>query len=427
MAGSTGRQGDSVIRRAVLALAVLLAAHTTPAAAVEASAAVTPVVETAAALPRATDARIAGDAQKTRFILDVEGPVTVNAFTLGDPYRVVLDLPEVEFGLAADAGLTGRGLVSGWRYGLFARGRSRIVLDVSGPVAIEAAFVVPSADGVASRLVVDLVASTPEAFRAELLRTASARAGANEVPLVKADRLPAPGEDDGKPIVVLDPGHGGVDAGTTTEGGVMEKDVVLAFALDVKHRLEASGRVTVVMTREDDRFIPLGERVRFAREQKARLFVSIHADSAQQDFVRGATVYTNAERATDAAAAALALKENAADAVAGLEDEAEKDEIMSILADLTRRETKTFSRAAADHFVRELSSTTQMIRNPHRAASFMVLKAPDVPSVLVEIGYLSNDEDAKLLTSEDFRARVATAVGEAILRFFGHPQSARAG
>jgi N-acetylmuramoyl-L-alanine amidase len=139
----------------------------------------------------------------------------------------------------------------------------------------------------------------------------------------------------------------------------------------------------------------------------------------KQDFVRGATVYTNAERATDAAAAALALKENAADAVAGLEDEAEKDEVMNILADLTQRETKTFSRAAADHIVRELSGTTQMIRNPNRAASFIVLKAPDVPSVLVEIGYLSNDEDARLLATEEFRSKVATAVGEAILRFFG--------
>jgi N-acetylmuramoyl-L-alanine amidase len=155
--------------------------------------------------------------------------------------------------------------------------------------------------------------------------------------------------------------------------------------------------------------------------------VSIHADSVKQDFVRGATVYTNAERATDADAAALALKENSADAVAGLEDEAEKDEIMSILADLTRRETRTFSLAAADHLVRELSGTTQMIRNPHRAASFMVLKAPDVPSVLVEIGYLSNADDARLLTSEDFRARVSTAVSGAILRFFGRQVSAQAG
>jgi N-acetylmuramoyl-L-alanine amidase len=425
-----------VIRKAALVLAVVAAIYPASASAGEASAATTPDTEhlpaatkTAAepALPHVSDARIVGDTDKTRFILDVDGPVSVNAFILADPFRVVVDLPEVDFDLPADAGLTGRGLVNGWRYGLFARGRSRIVLDVSGPVAIESAFVVPAADGAASRLVVDLVKSTPEAFRSELLRTAPARADANEVPVVKADRLPTPAEEEGTPLIVLDPGHGGVDAGTTTAGGVMEKDLVLAFALDVKRLLEETGQVAVVMTREDDRFVPLGERVRFAREQKARLFVSIHADSVKQDFVRGATVYTNAERATDAAAAALALKENAADAVAGLEDEAEKDEVMNILADLTQRETKTFSRAAADHIVRELSGTTQMIRNPNRAASFIVLKAPDVPSVLVEIGYLSNDEDARLLATEEFRSKVATAVGEAILRFFGRSQSARAG
>jgi N-acetylmuramoyl-L-alanine amidase len=415
-----------VIRRLALALVVLATAQAGPALGVEATAALPDQTRTAV-LPQAADARIAGDAEKTRFILDVTGQVTVRAFTLGEPYRVVLDLPEVEFRLPPDAGLTGRGLVSGWRYGLFARGRSRIVLDVSAPVAIEAAFVVPSAEGGASRLVVDIVRTTPEAFRAELLENAAARAAANEVPLVKTDRLPSPQESTDKPLVVLDPGHGGVDAGTTTPEGVMEKDVVLAFALDVKTRLEATGKVEVRLTRDDDSFVALGDRVRQARQWGADLFVSIHADSVKQDFVRGATVYTNAERATDADAAALALKENSADAVAGLEDEAEKDEIMSILADLTRRETRTFSLAAADHLVRELSGTTQMIRNPHRAASFMVLKAPDVPSVLVEIGYLSNADDARLLTSEDFRARVSTAVSGAILRFFGRQVSAQAG
>lgn len=417
-----------MLRCLAFALVALLAWPPAAARAEDTVAALRPAFDAAVpAMPQASDARVAGDEEKTRFILDLSEKVEVSAFTLSDPYRVILDLPEIEFGFSADAGLTGRGLVAGWRYGLFARGRSRIVLDVSEPVAIESAFVLPPSEGQPARLVVDLSKTTAEAFRAELVRTAAARAEANEVPLVKADRLPPPDEISGRPVVVLDPGHGGIDAGTNTPEGVVEKDVVLKFATDVKALLEASGKVEVVMTRDDDSFVALGERVRFARDRRANLFVSIHADSVKQDFVRGATVYTNAERATDADAAALALKENAADQVAGLEDDAEKDEIMTILADLTRRETKSFSLAAADTFVRELSSATQMIRNPHRAASFIVLRAPDVPSVLVEIGYLSNADDAKLLTSDDFRGRMSRAVADSILHFFSRQVSASAG
>jgi N-acetylmuramoyl-L-alanine amidase len=380
------------------------------------------------ALPVASDGRVVGDDQRTRFVLDLTAPVAVSAFTPADPYRVVVDLPEVAFELPPDAGLTGRGLVSGWRYGLFARGRSRIVLDATGPVSVGEAFVVPPGEGQPARLVVDLVGTTATAFRDEQMKSAATREAANEVPLVKTDRLPPAGEGrKTRPLVVLDPGHGGIDAGTTTPGGVVEKDVVLAFAFDLKARLEATGKVDVRLTREGDAFVPLADRVKIAREQKASLFVSIHADSVKQDFVRGATVYTLSERASDEQAAALALKENAADAVAGLDSETEKDEVTDILVDLTRRETRNFALSFADHLVQELSSTTRMIRNPRRAASFIVLRAPDVPSVRVEIGYLSNEHDAKLLMSEDWRVKTTTAITGAILRFFGPQFAASSG
>jgi N-acetylmuramoyl-L-alanine amidase len=323
--------------------------------------------------------------------------------------------------LPKEAGLTGRGLVTGWRYGLFARGRSRIVLDAAEPVKIDKAFVLPAVEDQPARLVVDLVRTSPQAFRDELQRTALTREASNDVPVVKADRLPDPAAETRrqKPVVMLDPGHGGVDSGTISSTGAQEKDVVLAFAFELKKKLEATGKVEVMMTRDDDRFIPLADRVKIARDQTADLFVSIHADSVRQDDVRGATVYTLSERASDQEAAALAAKENASDAIAGLDLAEDTDEVSDILVDLTRRETKNFSAAFANNLVSELSSTTRMIRNPHRSARFLVLRAHDVPSVLVEIGYLSNEQDEKLLTSEAWRERVSAAVSGAILRFFG--------
>ncbi|GLS77725.1 N-acetylmuramoyl-L-alanine amidase [Oharaeibacter diazotrophicus] len=374
----------------------------------------------AAAYPVASDGRVVGDAARTRFVLDLDRAVDVAAFTLGDPYRVVIDLPQVRFSLPAGSGAEGRGLVSGWRYGLLAIGRSRIVIDATGPVKIDKSFVLPSVDGQPARLVVDLVGTTPEAFRDDLQRTAVEREVANDVPVAKGDRLPGPrptGHD--RPLVMLDPGHGGVDSGTISPSGALEKDVVLAFAFELEKKLEASGKVDVAMTRRDDTFVPLGDRVRIARDQAADLFVSIHADSVRQNDVRGATIYTLSDRASDREAAALADKENASDAVAGLDLDRQTDEVSDILIDLTRRETRNFSVSFANNLVSELSSTTRMIRNPHRFAGFRVLKAPDVPSVLVEIGYLSNEQDEKLLTSEEWRGRVTDAIGAAVTRFFG--------
>ncbi len=380
---------------------------------------VTPAGQPASQQPIATDGRVAGDEDRTRFVLDLLREVPVGSFTLGDPVRVILDLPEVRFELPADAGLTGRGLISGWRYGLFAKGRSRIVLDATEPVKIDKAFVLPSVDGQPVRLVVDLVKTTPEAFRAELQRTALIREASNEIAVAKGDRLSGKaGGRREKPLVILDPGHGGVDSGTVSSTGALEKDIVLSFAFELKKKLEATGKVQVKMTRSGDEFIPLGERVRIARDEAADLFVSIHADSAQQDFVRGATVYTLGEKPSDVDAAALAAKENAADAVAGLDLQEDTDEVTDILVDLTRRETKNFSMAFANGLVGQLSSATRMIRNPHRAAGFWVLRAPDVPSVLLEIGYLSNAQDEKLLASEEWRTRVGDAVSAAILQFF---------
>lgn len=415
--------GDGSLARALIALLLAFtigaSAFGTAAAAVP-EPAVAPPQSAGGPIPTATEARVAGDEERTRFILDLSAEVEVSTFLLADPSRVVIDLPEVDFRLSEDAGLTGRGLIASWRYGLFARGRSRVVIDASAPVKVDKAFVLAALKDQPARLVVDLVRTTPEEFRAELQRTSLTREASNEIPVEKGDRLEQSAAPlRAKPLVMLDPGHGGIDAGTTGPGGSVEKDVVLEFAFALKAQLEKTGKIDVVMTREDDRFIPLAERVRMAREKAVDLFVSLHADSVREDNVRGATVYTLSDKASDQAAAALASKENASDQLAGIDNPVEVDEVSDILVDLTRRETKTFSVSFASGLVEELAGTTRMIKNPHRSAGFWVLKAPDVPSVLLEIGYLSNGEDEKLLLSEDWRGKVTEAVGSAILRFFG--------
>lgn len=374
----------------------------------------------AAEAPVASDGRVVGDDGRTRFVLDLSGEVEFTAFSLGEPYRVVLDLPEIDFRLPAGTGTTGRGLVSDWRFGQFAAGRSRIVLDVTGPVKIDKAFVLPSIEGQPARLVVDLLKTTTSAFDDELRKSQQSRDAANEAPVQKADQLPPPDRSKReRPLLVIDPGHGGVDSGTISSSGVMEKDIVLAFAKRLQDELEKTGKVAVLLTRSDDTFLPLAARVQFARDHAADLFLSIHADSEHFGSVRGATVYTLSDKASDQQAAALAAKENASDLIAGLDLKQETDDVTDILVDLTRRETRNFSASFANGLVGDLAAATRMIKNPRRSAGFQVLRAHDVPSALLEIGYLSNDQDEKLLTSDEWRARVAGAISQSVLRFFG--------
>jgi N-acetylmuramoyl-L-alanine amidase len=230
---------------------------------------------------------------------------------------------------------------------------------------------------------------------------------------------------DGRPVVVLDPGHGGLDAGTTAPSGQAEKSIVLDFALMLRDKLEKSGKYHVVMTRGDDSFIPLGERVRIARAHKASLFVSIHADTLgrRSPETRGATIYTLSERASDGEAANLAEAENKADVIAGVDLSAEPNDVADILIDLAQRETKAFSTNFARKLVSELKSSAKLHKHPLKSAGFKVLKAPDVPSVLVELGYVSNPQDLKLMTSDGWRRKVVDSIAQAIAEFFA-PQVA---
>ena len=220
---------------------------------------------------------------------------------------------------------------------------------------------------------------------------------------------------------MIDPGHGGPDTGTVASSGEMEKAIVLEFAQTLSEKLEKSGKYRVLMTRTDDRFVPLGERVRFARHEGAALFVSIHADALAargEADVRGATVYTLSDTASDSEAARLADDENKADAIAGVDLSSEPEEVAGILVDLAQRETKNFSHHFARTVVGELKTAAKLHRNPLKSAGFKVLKAPDVPSVLIELGYVSNKQDLKLMTSDGWRARTSEAVAQAVNTFF---------
>jgi N-acetylmuramoyl-L-alanine amidase len=366
----------------------------------------------------AKDARVAGDRERTRFIADLSKKVDVHVFALGNPYRVIVDAPDVSFQMPDGIGKEKRGLVTAYRYGLFAPGKARIVIDVSGPFLIDKAFVLEPRDDQPARLVVDLVPTDEKTFLAKLKDAKPAQAASAAPPgLAEPPSRPA----DAKPVVVLDPGHGGIDPGTSSATGITEKEVVLNFARVLKAKLDATGRYEVFLTRDDDTFLPLRSRVEFAQKKGAGLFLSIHADyfPKQTDKATGATVYTLSEEASDEEAKALAAKENFSDALAGIELPSDSDEVLAnILIDLAQRETQNRSATFGRSIVGELASKGSLHTRKIRSAGFRVLKAPDIPSVLLEIGFLSNPDDEKRLTSDAWRDKTADAVAESIDVYF---------
>lgn len=364
----------------------------------------------------AREARLAGDTKRTRLIVDLDRAPAFRAFTLANPPRVILDLTDVTFALKPEASQLRRGLVTAWRFGVFAPGKARMVLEVSGPVAIDKAFVLDSVDDQPARLVVDLVKADPDAFARSIATEAEQRTA------MPAAAVAPPPAGDTRPVIVIDPGHGGIDSGTSGYSAFVEKTIVLETALALRDRLEKTGAYRVVLTRSSDTFIPLAERVRIARANRADLFISIHADAlARGDGkARGASVYTLSETASDADSAHLAEKENKADLIAGVDLSDETDEVAGILVDLAQRETRNFSALFARTLVGSMKGATRMHGTPLKSAGFRVLRAHDVPSVLVELGYMSSPDDLKQLTTEAGRDRMAEAIAAGVAQFFAH-------
>ena len=362
------------------------------------------------------DMRVIGDGDRTRFVVDLERNPEFRILRLTNPYRLVIDMPDVEFGEPAMG--EGRGLVSDYRYGLIAPGEARIVLDLAQPVEIVSTFVLDPVATEPARLVIDVIPATAESFEAAALadrpRMDATRSGPERAPV----------EAEGRPIIVIDAGHGGIDSGAVGADQLLEKDVTLAFAVELARELRDGGKVEPVLTREGDEFISLPGRVEIARDNHAAFFVSIHADSVAEDYVRGATVYTLSDDASDAVAAALAARENRSDILAGLALEDQPDDVADILFDLARRESRNLSIRFANELVEDIDGVMPLNSNPWRRGAFRVLTAPEVPSVLLELGYLSNVEDEALFRSEEWPKREAEAVARAIEEFFGRSVAA---
>jgi N-acetylmuramoyl-L-alanine amidase len=309
-------------------------------------------------------------------------------------------------------------------------GGSRIVFDLTGPAKISKSYALEAANGQPPRLVLELETVDRDAFVQSLAEVKKLSPSPADAPLAVAATKPTAVEDetnsiktpaapDTRPVVVVDAGHGGIDNGTQASGE-SEKNLVLNFSLALRDRIEKSGKYRVVMTRTDDTFIPLGERVKIARNHSAALFVSIHADALphREGDAQGATIYTLSERASDAEAERLAESENKADAIGGVNLTDEPTDVADILIDLAQRETRTFSNRFARLLMREMKASARMHKRPLKSAGFKVLKAPDIPSVLLELGYVSNKADLEHLISEEWRSKTVNSVAQAVDAFF---------
>jgi N-acetylmuramoyl-L-alanine amidase len=389
--------------------------------------AATPAATPQAALPVVIDARIGEHSDSTRFVVEVSDPIAVRMFTLSNPNRVVLDMPEVLWRLANAAQPSGKGVVKSYRYGLFRPGDARFVIDLNSPVSAAEPMILPPSDGYGYRVVLDLAPTTQAVFDRTAGWPADMRARENAAETLASIAPPkgtkqAP-EAHGKKVVVIDAGHGGIDSGTIGVDGSMEKNLVLDEAIRLGRVLEKRG-YTVHLTRNTDIYIPLRERVNIARGYDADLFISLHADSNPDASVEGMSVYTLSESGSDKEAAALAKKENQSDIIAGVDLSGGNSPVASILIDLAQRETMNRSSHFAQTVVNGLSGATDILpREPHRSAAFAVLKAPDVPAVLIELGYLSNPHDCKQMGTDIWRNRVANAIADAVDGQFETPRS----
>ncbi|WP_455872795.1 N-acetylmuramoyl-L-alanine amidase [Rhizobium yanglingense] len=360
-------------------------------------------------------ARIIGDDARTRVVIDFDRQPSFSVHYIANPERIVVDLPATAFGFQAKD-LAARGLFKDIRYGTMDEGSARIVLSAVKPVKLATAKVQADEDGRGYRLVLDAEMTGKEEFAALVKAQSWSDPADRPQP---ANAMPAP--EAAKPgdfIIAVDAGHGGIDTGaigvdTKTE----EKQVTLAFAKALTDRLNREHGIKAFLTRSEDEFLSLAERVQIARQNHAGLFISLHADTLKQKDIRGATVYTISDKASDKLAADLAERENLSDQIAGKETAAEPPEVADILLDLTRRETQAFSISLAESVLGSFKDQISTINNPHRHAGFQVLRAPDVPSILLELGFLSNAEDEKLLLDEKWRVKIAELLTDAVKRY----------
>ena len=380
-------------------------------------------------LPMVMSARIGEHQDRTRLVIELSDPVNLRTFALANPDRVVIDMPEVTWRLGAPPRPSGFGAVKSYRYGQFRAGNSRMVIDLNQPVTVSDALVLPPSAGFGYRVVIDLFPTTRPKFDslagwpADLKKRES---DAEKLAALIAAQEAPPARGSGKKIIVLDPGHGGLDSGTIGVNGLMEKDLALAEGLKLRRLLQARG-YTVFMTRDNDTFIPLRQRVAIARADKADLFIALHADSNPDADTTGTSIYTLNDGRSDREASALARRENQSDVIAGVDLSGDNNPVAPILINLAQRDTRNKSSEFATNALKSISQVTELLaHSPHRSASLAVLVAPDVPAVLIELGYLSNHGDAAQMNTDAWRSKVANAIADAVDAQFAPSSAAQA-
>jgi N-acetylmuramoyl-L-alanine amidase len=375
-----------------------------------------------AAAPVVTDVRLGTHPGQTRLVLEVSQPISYKIFTLANPYRVVVDFPALKWKMTRPGRRLSLGIVSSYRYGLFQAGVSRLVIDAKQPVKIARHQVLRRAAGRGQRFLIDLKAVSEADFKKvkKVFRAKGWRPPDKPVAVRRPPPLPS---RKGRPpvskrIIMLDPGHGGPDPGAIGVRGLREKNVTLRASNAVRRLLESSGRYRVYMTRNRDTYVPLRKRYQKAQKVRAELFISIHADSHKNRSIRGASVYTLSEKSSDREAGALAARENRSDIIAGVDLSSQSDTVASILIGLRQRQTMNESAIFGEILIRELARDVRVLRNTHRFAGFAVLKSPDTPSVLMELGYLSSPSDEKMFRTSAFYAKLAKSIYRSVEKYF---------
>lgn len=364
--------------------------------------------------PKVTEIRIWEHPNYTRLVLELTAEVKPRILLISNPYRIVLDLPQTEF-LVSMAQQQQVGVVKNYRFGLFKPEVSRLVIDLATPAVVAKNFMLMPVDQKPHRLVLDFRPASDEEFTAAAVKTRKNEASIETEKAIEDTPLPYQENTDRKFTIVVDAGHGGVDPGAIGKNGFYEKTVALAAAKELKRALERFDSYRVVLTRDTDVYLPLKQRVAIARQVSGDLFISIHADSIKNQRIRGGHVYTLSEKASDKAAQALAEKENQSDVIAGFDLEKHPADVSSILLSLAQRETNNSSAKAANSIVDEWKTRgLTLLRKPHRQAGFAVLKAPDIPSVLVELGFLSNTEEASMLSNASTRLPLIKALAQSL-------------
>lgn len=416
-------------------------------------------------LPKVLAARVSTTPERGRLVIDLSTTTPYAIVALDNPQRIAVDVRAASVDIAQPQAVSGTGIIAGFTTSMAEDGRARAELTLNTPALVQQAYMLDPIDDQPARLVVDLVTTTPSDFKARVaadLASARARAGTSEADVTEtaasasatpseanagssaasadpsapaqltADAAPAtakgpapaattplaPTAPGSRPLIVIDPGHGGIDNGASGPGGIHEKDITLAVALELRDLLVKSGQFDVAMTREDDTYLSLNERVNLARQNKADLFISLHADTFQESDIRGASIYTRDERATDILDKVLADGENRADIVAGYLPPDPKPQVVSVLVDLMRRQVRQQAYLAAQDVIAAMQPSVALRRFPLRQADFFVLQAPDIPSMLIELGFLSNSADINNLENATWRDKVVNAIAGGVEAYF---------